>query len=42
VVAAITIAAVPHIVNASASHSCRRRRRLSEAIGPKRATTWRI
>ena len=41
-VAAITIAAVPQIVTASASHSCRRTRRLSEAIGPNPATTWRI
>ena len=41
-VAAITIAATPHMVNASASHSCTMTRRLSTLTGPNPATTWRV
>ena len=41
-VTAITITAMPHIVNASASHSCKIIRRLSVVIGAKPARTRRV
>jgi len=41
-VTTITMAAIPHMVNASASHSCTTMRRLSAVTGAKPARTWRV
>ena len=38
----ITTAAMPHMVKASASHSCKTIRRLSAVTGSKPARIWRV